>query len=94
MDQDIAPDVILAIGVAAANAVALELPFERVECFTGDDDQGYYTLVYRNGKLGPRSEGYADGLTGAIDAAERDFGLLLPVIERAEVGEGAHHGEH
>lgn len=52
--------------------------FDRVDVMLGSDGDGYYTLVYPNGRRGPRSEGYkgrtdAEALRGAERAALRDF---------------------
>lgn len=57
--------------------------FDHVDVFCDEDGQGYYTVIYDNGKKGPRSEGYADGLQGAHDAAERDF-PELPIRTRVD----------
>lgn len=59
--------------------------FDHVDVFEDDEGQGYYTVMYDNGKKGPRSEGYADGLAGAHDAAERDF-PDLPIRTRTDNG--------
>lgn len=72
-------DTLEELAKATLAAVADVLPFAEVVCILGEDGQGYYTMRYRNGERGPRSEGYAEGLDAAVEAAQRDFGLLLPV---------------
>lgn len=59
--------------------------FSHVDVYEDDDGLGYYTVVYVNGELGPRSEGYSDGVQGAHDAAERDF-PEMPIHTRVDEG--------
>ena len=65
----------------------------KVRVHVGSDGEAYYTAVYANGELGPRSEGYHAETPErarrlAIEAAVRDFpGLPVQMGYRAEASE-------
>jgi hypothetical protein len=55
---------------------------DHVQVWLGDDDRGYYCLVFANGDRGP--EASLDTVDLAIAAAHRDFGGLDVVLKRPE----------